>query len=386
MNTYQLTPLAPLVFRSGRPFGVGGRDGANFPWPSAWAGLLRTQYMDDQAMRPPLDTAQVAELRALAAAGPLLACRQGKTLTPLIPKPADALYLADSAGDIGIHALRPQPLLPGCGCDLPAGLLPLQLDHDAPESKPQAGPQWWPLDQLLAWRGGRPLDFNALDTSQPGQEDRTHVALNRATLAADPGQLFQTQGLDFGKTRLESGGYGDADWVMLGRSAADIGARMVAFGGERRLSHLEKLEHDPLALPDPQRTALAQLKPGSRLSVTLATPALFTQGWRPGWLGDDLTGDVPGINGLRLKLIAAAVERWQGISGWDLAQGGAKPARKAVAAGAVYWFEILAAPAGSPEKLWLHPLSDDEQDRRDGFGLAIPHVAQASSLQAPTKN
>jgi CRISPR-associated protein Cmr3 len=47
--------------------------------------------------------------------------------------------------------------------------------------------------------------------------------------------------------------------------------------------------------------------------------------------------------------------------------------RKAVAAGAVYWFELLdEPPAQFLASLWLAPLSDDPQDQRDGFGLGLP--------------
>jgi CRISPR-associated protein Cmr3 len=109
------------------------------------------------------------------------------------------------------------------------------------------------------------------------------------------------------------------------------------------------------------------------IAITLATPALFSGGWKPGWLDENLLGEVPGIPGLHLRLRAAAIERWHGLSGWDLKQKTPKLARKAVAAGATYWFEIIGTPpAGWEQALWLATLSDQPQDRRDGFGLTIP--------------
>ncbi|MDP2834550.1 MAG: type III-B CRISPR module-associated Cmr3 family protein [Pseudomonadota bacterium] len=399
MTTYLIEPQVPLVFRSGRPFGAGGRDGANFPWPSALAGLLRTQYMDDRGWQAPLNENQVEQLRALATAGPLLARRRGGSLTPLCPKPADALYLQDDQGATRVYRLRPGDYPAGCDSDLPAGLRPL-MATGAPESKPQPGPAWWPLQTLLAWRRGDEVDFASLAMDEPGREDRTHVALDPDTFAARPGDLFQTQGLDYGRCRNENRrGYEESDWVFLGRFAEEIQARMVTFGGERRLSWLEPLAGDPLALPLEHRAALEAVGAGlpaitrpeiagkpaptdacRAITLTLATPALFREGWKPAWLEEGK--DVPGIKGLRLKLVAAAVERWQGISGWDLAwinsrggRGGAKPARKAVAAGATYWFEIIGEPPENwAEQLWLAPLSDAEQDRRDGFGLAVPGI------------
>ena len=46
MNSYFLDALAPLVFRSGKPFGAqSDTDDIQFPLPSAAAGLVRTQIM-----------------------------------------------------------------------------------------------------------------------------------------------------------------------------------------------------------------------------------------------------------------------------------------------------------------------------------------------------
>lgn len=164
-------------------------------------------------------------------------------------------------------------------------------------------------------------------------------------------------------------GYEKFDWVFLARSTVDVAPQMVAFGGERRLSWLQRIPaQDPLALPEAHRKALQTSR---KISLTLATPALFGAGWQPSWKD----GEVPGVPGLKLKLVSAAVERWQGISGWDLLNKQAKAARKAVAAGATYWFEIIGEPpADWVEKLWLAPVSDEAQDRRDGFGLVIPGI------------
>jgi CRISPR-associated protein (Cas_Cmr3). len=63
MYAHMIVPQAPLVFRSGRPFGEGSRDGANFPWPSSLAGVLRSQVMDDRGWHGKLDDAQQQALR-----------------------------------------------------------------------------------------------------------------------------------------------------------------------------------------------------------------------------------------------------------------------------------------------------------------------------------
>lgn len=363
---YLIVPQAPLVFRSGRPFGEGSRDGANFPWPSSLAGLLRTQAMDDRGWHARLTVAQQDELRALNAHGPILAERSGQRITPMLPRPADALLLDDEGGGKAYHRLAPGTLPAGCGCDLPSELQPLLLAA-APKGKPQPGPAFWPLATLLAWRRGEHVDFFAPD--EPASETRSHVALDRATLAADTGRFFQTEGLDFARRRKSGGrGFEARDWVFFCRFAQSLAERAVTFGGEARLSWLSAAPAGALDAP-PEH--LAKVAATRHITLTLVTPALFAKGWRPDWL--DGAGEVPGIAGLRLRLKAAAVERWQGVSGWDLAAWGAKPARKAVAAGATYWFEVIGEPpAGWASKLWLAPISDQPQDQRDGFGLVVP--------------
>jgi len=373
MKTYQLEPQAPLVFRSGKPFGEGSRDGANFPWPSSLAGLMRTVHWDALNTSAPPGKEAAKDLLALASAGPLLAKREQGRLTPMFSKPADALYLLkDEKKDQEKAVYR---LLPGsheadCDSDLPQGLQPVVAEVNAPKAKPQDGPEYWTLEQLLTWRMGEKVEFAALEQCSYSRETRTHVAINRSTLAADSGRLFQTEGLDFAPCRKPDGmGYEKFDWVFLARSTVDVAPQMVAFGGERRLSWLQRTSaQDPLALPEAHRKALQTSR---KVSLTLATPALFNAGWQPSWAGNE----VPGVPGLNLKLVAAAVERWQGISGWDLLNQQAKAARKAVAAGATYWFEIIGEPpADWVERLWLAPISDEAQDRHDGFGLVIPGI------------
>jgi CRISPR-associated protein Cmr3 len=372
MKTYQIEPMAPLVFRSGRPFGEGSRDGANFPWPSSLAGLLRTVAMDKAAwLAVELSGEQQQTLLNMASAGPILAQRAGDKITPLFPKPADALYLLQDEKTALFH-LTPGAYPAGCGSDLPAGLAPVVLQAGAPKSKPQKGAEFWPLDKLLAWRRGEQFAFSDLpaEADKPLADIRSSVAINRKTFASATGKLFQIQGLDFSRARLSQGGYAEHDWLLLARFSEELANQTVTLGGERRLSWLTQAETDPLALPDAHARVLAN-SPG--VAITFATPALFTGGWKPGWLNDALEGEAPGVSGLHLRLKAAAIERWQGLSGWDLKANTPKLARKAVAAGATYWFEIIGTPpAGWENALWLAPLSDALQDRRDGFGLAIP--------------
>lgn len=374
-----LEPLAPLICRSGRPFDdQAGPDGARFPPPSTVAGSLRTGWAR-QTGRP-----FGPHLMDLSAVGPLLARPDGQGgLRLYAPKPADALYFG--TGDRA-RCVRcaPATFPAGSGADLPEGLLPVRLTQDE-EEKPGKGPAWWAWEDLLAFRSGKDLNHGQLSQrgwSPPAGDRRTHVAIDRETLAARSGQLFQTEGLDFsppdGLADDPSSGL-----RLLVRCAEPLAAALVHLGGERRLVRLEPCPES--AWPQPPEGWVSSIEAAGGLSLTLLTPGLFGTGYRPGWLDDRLQGSPPEAPNLRLRLRAVALDRWQPHSGWDLAAQRPRAGRKLVPAGAVYWFDVFEEPSREDlSALWLASLCDHPQDRRDGFGLALP--AAWNPVPSPTSN
>ncbi|WP_295582364.1 type III-B CRISPR module-associated Cmr3 family protein [uncultured Lamprocystis sp.] len=364
-----LDPLAPLICRSGRPFDdQAGPDGARFPPPSTVAGCVRTAWARENGA--PLGP----DLMQMAVAGPLLARPDGDNGFRLFaPKPADALYFGSGAGARCVRAV-PAAFEPGCGADLPEGLLPVQLP--APEEgKPGSGPDWWAWDDLLRFREGerKPPDHAQLTEggwSPPPGDQRTHVRIERTTQAAASGQLFQTMGLDFAPPEGLA-----ADPLsglrLLVRCAEPLSPTLTHLGGERRLAELRPVAD--AAWPQPTAGWLERIGQLGGLSLTLLTPALFSGGYRPGWLSGDLTGCPPSSPGVQLRLRAAALGRWQPHSGWNLAAQRPRAGRKLIPAGATWWFELIGQPSVDDlEQLWLTSLYDCLQDRLDGFGLALP--------------
>jgi CRISPR-associated protein Cmr3 len=146
-------------------------------------------------------------------------------------------------------------------------------------------------------------------------------------------------------------------------------------GGERRLVHwgLGSGGAKGWTMPD---SILSQIMKGNgKVRMVLATPALFSGGWKPGWLNEGphgLEGTPPGGD-LKLRLLGVCLDRWQPLSGWSLEKGkvGQKPLRRLVPSGSVYFFEMVGGPPKEWGSLWLRPVSDDLQDRRDGFGLSL---------------
>jgi len=64
-----------------------------------------------------------------------------------------------------------------------------------------------------------------------------------------------------------------------------------------------------------------------KVRMVLATPAIFFDGWRPGWLNGWPEDKVPDFwpDDLKLKLISACIDRWKPISGWSLEKGSRGP-------------------------------------------------------------
>ena len=359
-----LDPLAPIIVRSGRPFDDGsGRDTARFPPPTTIAGCLRTAWARQTGRK--FD----AELAKLGVEGPLLVHSKGHVL---VPKPADASYFGVK-GEARCVPAAPRALEPAAWCDLPSGLLPVQLE--APESeKPGKGPSWWALHHLLAFRRGQGVSHEELTRdgwSPPPGDRRTHVKIGEGG-AAQPGMLFQTEGLDFSATPEGCAALRSVQSVrLLLRCSEPLRDAVAHLGGERRLATLRP-ERDDL-WPTMPRDWPHRIAREGGLCLTLLTPGYFAAGYRPGWLDENLAGCPPGIPGLRLKLQAVALERWQANSGWDLAKQQPRPARKLAPAGSTYWFRIEGvSDEDEVAKLWLASVSDDAQARRDGFGLALP--------------
>ena len=394
-SVVSLEPLAPVIVRSGRPLdGRSDADPARFPPPSTVAGCLRTAWAREtgQPFEP--------ELAKLSVAGPLLLTGDDEVL---VPKPADALYFGHGDKARCVRA-EPRPFDAGCGADMPDGLLPVQLLEPI-DGKPGDGPAWWSWDDLMKFRKGEEITHKQLCKNgwRPPSDRRTHVAIDPGTGAAEAARLFQTQGLDLDMSpaafrasaielcrarspepgtphspddshRSSIGGL-----RLLARCDEALGETLAHLGGKRRLAALQPEPEQ--VWPTPPEGWLGRIAEAGGLCLTLLTPGIFSAGYRPGWLDPDPAGNPagcpPAAPGLRLQLCAAAVGRWQPHSGWDLAQRRPKPGRKLAGAGATYWFRILGgADAGALDAmlkaLWLASISDEEQDRRDGFGLVLP--------------
>jgi CRISPR-associated protein Cmr3 len=382
----QVTPNDPLVARDGRPFGVGQGNrmrGLSWPLPSVVAGSFRTALVKSSGG---LDfSGDIPQrLMQIAVAG-VFPVHGGELYLPA-PNDAVAEPNENGKGMKFLHRVVPQPITGGC--DLPEdGLRPVMLSESqaGEDFKPAEVPTWWPVGKYAEWLVGNDVCFDSSFLYGPLQETRDHVCLDAERGAAAEGQIFATAGLNV--TRLPRFGVDGsrplherlAEITLSGRitipdseTALTIGQQFGIWhplGGERRMVHWqqEAAETTGWNCPAGIRSALAT---ATKVRMVLATPAVFKDGWKPAWLTMGLEGE---LSGVKLKLVGASSGRWKAVSGWSLAPPrGPKPIRRMVPAGSVYFFEVEKPGDAAPlADLWLQSVSDDEQERRDGFGLAV---------------
>ncbi|HMA33298.1 MAG TPA: type III-B CRISPR module-associated protein Cmr3 [Chloroflexia bacterium] len=405
-QTWIIEPRDPLIARDGRPFGpTPGARAASlpFPFPSTTTGGVRTRAGLDAQGRFVADPQQV---RQIAVRGPLLVELDGeRTIRQwLAPAPADALLVETRPGQAD-PATRQwlRPILPDAGAhtNLPGGthaalladLLPVGPAFYNPNKAAAGVPRFWYWDVFQAWLQNpadgaqahrqvrpdqaastlwvlgppdQPAGQIELGHSGPHPEQRLHVGIDPGTLASREGALFQTRGLEFtgpDRRRLALAVTSDGTFPHAGDGFAPL-------GGERRLVSWRASTAPLPACPPAIRQAVVDRK---ACRVVLLTPAVFAAGFYPTTLLQ------PGAE-VSCSLRGVVCGRPQVVSGWDFAYVGAggsrgqpKPSRRLAPAGSVLFLQL----AGSPQAIgrwvddhWMQCVSDDDQDRRDGFGLA----------------
>lgn len=354
--TWIIEPRDTIVLRDGRPMANGATRAHTlpFPWPSSIAGLVRSRLGTSPAEWDELS-------KTTSVAGPWLVRvdDDGKVAESFFPAPRDAVWFDADPRKATFERRRLVPIDTRADerTDATRVLVGLARPTKAKGAKDPA--PFWRLQSMMDWLV-RPSD-GAVDCATVGiealpREERTHVGIDSSTRTAEDGVLFTTEHVRFAVGGVR---YGLAFEVRAPRL---LGSGLVVLGGERRPSILKELPSVAVAPPKLPSDA-------TRLRVVLATPAIFREGAIP----ETIRG---------AKVVAAAVDRPDVVSGWDFAKnrekgGQPKPTRRMARAGSVYWVDL---PTGTnaetwAKELWMTSISTEEQDQRDGFGLALVGVA-----------
>lgn len=385
-----IEPRDSFIARDGRPFGVGvSATTLPFPFPSTTTGGVRTRaglanggFVGTAEQKEKL----VKQVKEITVSGALLVelNEQGEIENWLMHSPADALLSQnnDDKGKVEIKKLVPLEANE-CKTNLEQAphmeddLAPVGLAKFDPNKPFDKAPRFWRWDYFKEWlMDSREIpaviDPKTLGHNGAITETRTHVAIDPTTWTSPKGQLFQTRGLEF--THSNELKIGFAERLALAVNVKDhqltqqMQEGLAPLGGERRIvgwrASKKQLPNDCLG------SIQGKVVKDKACRVVLLTPACFTQGSRPTWLLSEQ-------HNVKVELKAIANARAQVISGWDLDLRRPKPTRRLAPAGSVYFLKLVGEVASIKtwiEKIWMQPVSDENQDRRDGFGLAAVGV------------
>lgn len=394
MTIWIIEPRDPLIVRDGRPFGPdpGARaTSLPFPFPSTIAGGVRTRagLNEDGIFKYTRDDKKELEhLKRLRVRGPLLVqlTSDGGDIASdkwLVPTPRDALLLPPKLTVAGEPTTLIQQLVP---LELPEGahtdigkqellLVGQQVGNE--QSKPlQRTPSHWYWSTFETWLlnpsafVGKEKPLSELGLHGPEREQRLHVSIDADKEVARDGMLFETSGLEFTAPGKEGQRLKDAQRLALAVAADDSGytihAGFASFGGERRIVTWRKSSADlPSYPPELGQTIITN----KACRVFLLTPACFDEGWHPRWLLTEAAK-----YSVTASLKAIAIQRPQVVSGWDLVLRMPKPSRRLAPAGTVLFLSLDGSDAAISNwisNMWMQCISDDQQSRTDGFGLAV---------------
>jgi CRISPR-associated protein Cmr3 len=376
--TWLVEPIDPLVMGDGRTIGtVGITKSRTLPPPSQLAGAVRSQAGSDANGQWVSSAAEVLPLRVLGPVGVVLNDDNG-IVDWWLPKPADAVVMehdkGEAPGTSRVRRMVPLSLPEGCawGPDSEPAVGMPKPDRRKPDGK--AHRHWSWQHGLRPWLVGSEPDAERFQLEGPVPEVRTHVVVGASETAVD-GMLYGVTGQRFSTAHAresdERHPWGSRPLTytrcaLAFRTDATIACpeRIRALGGERRLASWRRSD---APWPEIPPEVLASAERGFA-RLYLATPGAFRGGHRPD----------PAVlfDGLRGEIVASASGRPEIVSGWDFAARPQRPklTRRLVPAGSVFFLKLsddAAANRAWAQRTWLAPVSDDEQSRRDGFGLAL---------------
>lgn len=395
MTEYRfIEPLDVLYLRGNKLFGDAGSYGEALmpPWPSLAAGALRSRMLADhgtdltafaQARErlPGLSDALHACLGTPQKPGKFrvslftLACREQGQVQPCFPLPADVVVTAKALDD----AAYLQPTAPHPALSSSYALPQSPLLRAAGPAKPQ-GNLWLNATGLGAYLNGEKLgQEHLLRGGELWQFDhRLGIALNGAQRTVAKGMLYTAQTVALNRRDGRNQGQ-DVGFLVGVDGASGLLPEngLLRFGGDGRGAALQTVSSENL-LPAPDGRRIERDR---RFRLVLATPGLFADGWRlPGL---DANNRWQGPDGCTARLVAAAVNRADTVSGWDLAKwsqvdesgrkkGGPKSAQRIAPVGSVYWFEDFQGKAETLGKLaaegfWAMSDYPDSSRRAEGF-------------------
>lgn len=342
-----IAPMDVWLFRDGRPFDAETDHRATSlfpPYPSVIQGVIRSQHLiankadlnDRKEIEKWVGTAN--DYGALRLRGPFLAKWDGENLTRYFPVPADMAAQGEKFVPLALQSPNANELVTSAPTK--------RLLYSRVEPTKKSPGQWLSQETLCEALQGEEVCavqnsklFERESRFGIGREDSTRVTREGALYEAEFIRPCKNVGL-----YVEVNGYDG--WTPSG---------VMRIGGEGRGATYEFISAS--ALPSLGQE-FPEGKLPARFKVYFATPTYFKNGWLPESWDKFFDGEV--------ELVAAAVNRYESIGGYDWANNSQKPARRYVPAGSVYYFESNGNVKLKDEVLQTCAISDE--GAQIGFG------------------
>jgi CRISPR-associated protein Cmr3 len=352
-----------LFFRDGKPFSFGAETWADAvfpPAPSVIYGALRGKYFGehiDKLNQAETDDDPTKKGEQPQRPGLILktvALQNENSL--LFPLPLDCVQEKDSQ-ERHVFVLRYQQKIPMSNCPVATVFVPEKnriVEHKPGLLKDNA------FQEYLCGQTEN-LSYDKLSeymVSEPkigiGRENSSHVSQDGMLYRMDMHRLASR--MTFGKTPQTLSLFVEFEGIDLPAEG------ILRLGGEGKAAHY--------TLSDATIAAPPQLN-GNQFKIYFASPAIFEKGWLPEWINaKTLEGN---YGNLKVRLETAIIGKPIVIGGFDMKQKAPKTMRRAVPAGSVYYFTLIA---GTPQEAvdTFHHRCISDYDPQQGFGLTFVGV------------
>lgn len=331
--TIRIRAIDTLFFKDGKPFSMGEESWAESmfpPPPSALFGAIRTLYFTHNREEIPLINTAEDPTKNLE-----VKCINFSIYdSPYFIAPRDLVRIKSDSNEKEFGLLRLTQTRGITNNGLP-GMLDWENKNQVVETCEGlvTGRSLATYINNNQWRKSTEVyPFNRYCSTEP----KTGIGKNRQINVAEDGLLYRVGMKRFAFDDKENIEYLFINLRISGLPDNKIpNCGLMKLGGEGKSAYYKLLQDD--------LTANFSLSTKSRFfKMYLITPAIFKNGWYPSWLKwSEKDNTYEGEwQGLKLKLITAAIGKPLAIGGYDMYKKRPKPLFRAVPAGSVYYFHL----------------------------------------------
>ncbi|MCL2425307.1 MAG: hypothetical protein FWD05_03110 [Oscillospiraceae bacterium] len=330
-----ITPNDTLNFGKGKP-STKGEDSflADMfpPYPSVFLGALRGSYLSLNADEIP-NAGQDNDPTSGFTIG-----HYSLLLNDILhfPAPADYVWYNDVLNQLRLknEESLSSNKLPYC----------LWANHDGKVSP--SSDRWISIDTLRLYLSDMPRTIESVEISDFCEnEPHIGIARNMQTRTAEKSMLYNVS-----MTRVKDLSFA-IEVDTINKKMPNNG--ILRLGSRNKTARYEYKNFD---------SNISTQIDGDIFRLYIATPAIFVKhGWKP---------DIEKLYGL--ELLAAAVDGYDCVGGYDIKNNRPKPMRRAVKAGSVYYYRLRNFTHERRAKLIenLHGMSITEERAKEGFGIS----------------